>query len=152
MRGKAICFCKDSLVPGITPAYAGKSAAGQQRADDPEDHPRLCGEKECYSDSRSGIGGSPPPMRGKELATALATDSRGITPAYAGKSLCKDCLAACRRDHPRLCGEKPFAFARILSCRGSPPPMRGKAAAVVVKRLLDPGSPPPMRGKVVKMW
>ena len=31
-----------------------------------------------------------------------------------------------RRDHPRLCGEKPNAQRQAVLNLGSPPPMRGK--------------------------
>ena len=66
MRGKAEIDKFYSLISGITPAYAGKSA-----------------------DLKSVIlplRGSPPPMRGK--ASDAVPDARynRITPAYAGKS------------------------------------------------------------------
>ena len=45
MRGKEkICKCYNR-VPGITPAYAGKSGGKLDRTDLGGDHPRLCGEK-----------------------------------------------------------------------------------------------------------
>ena len=48
MRGKDhFCVCPSDN-NRITPAYAGKSAENLQYVVDPEDHPRLCGEKdEC---------------------------------------------------------------------------------------------------------
>ena len=71
--------------------------------------------------------GSPPRMRGKARTLRTGRRSRGITPAYAGKSTGGTHAHKCARDHPRVCGEKrqlrrcPFRF------RGSPPRMRGKA-------------------------
>ena len=50
----------------ITPAYAGKSFKDNTTESLEEDHPRLCGEKRCSSCRGNGIGGSPPPMRGKD--------------------------------------------------------------------------------------
>ena len=51
-----------------------------------KDHPRLCGEKLQLLKSRTRFLGSPPPMRGKAEAFAVADFFVGITPAYAGKS------------------------------------------------------------------
>ena len=70
----------------ITPAYAGKSRLHRRSSANPEDHPRLCGEKATQikdslknyritpayagksvdgNEVRDRLGGSPPPMRGK---------------------------------------------------------------------------------------
>ena len=51
----------------------------------------------------------------------------GITPAYAGKRGSGSPPRSCRRDHPRVCGEKRFNFGRSVTDLGSPPRMRGKA-------------------------
>ena len=45
-------------------------------------------------------------MRGKGRCSAQAYESKGITPAYAGKSLHPLLSALAARDHPRVCGEK----------------------------------------------
>ena len=45
MRGKVVDTCGKPCCVGITPAYAGKSAADKKKLDGIEDHPRLCGEK-----------------------------------------------------------------------------------------------------------
>ena len=106
-------------------------------------------------------------MRGKADRTSSSQVPAGITPAYAGKSLCLCSQRQACQDHPRLCGEKFVPPSAPLMPLGSPPPMRGKAndlpAAGLVGRdhprlcgeklhaahrtweLL--GSPPPMRGK-----
>ena len=49
-----------------------------------------------------------------------------ITPAYAGKSVSPIENWRYRRDHPRLCGEKPGKVPPLPYLVGSPPPMRGK--------------------------
>ena len=71
--------------------------------------------------------GSPPHMRGKDGCVRDAVDSRGITPAYAGKR--SSTFRRCRRtrDHPRVCGEKKCPKAWCIGQQGSPPHMRGKA-------------------------
>ena len=86
MRGKGSRITKASVRIGITPAYAGKSAAYEQRCRTLEDHPRLCGEKTSV--------------------LVMRAESPRITPAYAGKSSFLPAVGHLPRDHPRLCGEK----------------------------------------------
>ena len=66
MRGKAPAKPKKSISIRITPAYAGKSKAMEQKVDQIQDHPRLCGEKSSYNRMCVIVIGSPPPMRGKD--------------------------------------------------------------------------------------
>ena len=65
-------------------------------------------------------------MRGKATRKICVCENVGITPAYAGKSRCKNTRLCGGQDHPRLCGEKHFQNSSILLRVGSPPPMRGK--------------------------
>ena len=71
-------------------------------------------------------------MRGKESFNGRFCDSRGITPAYAGKRM--QCNQAILHvwDHPRLCGEKASCSSQKQQTIGSPPPMRGKDGAITV--------------------
>ena len=86
-----------------------------------------------------GSMGSPPPMRGKGRSKVKHRGGRGITPAYAGKSLQDRTGTRKKRDHPRLCGEKFVSFSKFVRVLGSPPPMRGKdlrrAAGVLLMRI-----------------
>ena len=106
MRGKAQNGSERRSVHRITPAYAGKSPEIATVIVQPQDHPRLCGEK------------------GDQILR-LQQPCR-ITPAYAGKSGRVCGLKICRRDHPRLCGEKFNRISKQSGNPGSPPPMRGK--------------------------
>ena len=45
-------------------------------------------------------------MRGKEFANIGEQAVKGITPAYAGKSVCWIIAITITKDHPRVCGEK----------------------------------------------
>ena len=45
-------------------------------------------------------------MRGKVPQIQKESEVKGITPAYAGKSLTLASVTISREDHPRLCGEK----------------------------------------------
>ena len=107
MRGKGYTTAAESEENRITPAYAGKRWEGLKMAQDFEDHPRLCGEKQL------------PERHGQGWLR--------ITPAYAGKSLYNTSNAICIQDHPRLCGEKRQPEHTGGHLIGSPPPMRGKA-------------------------
>ena len=115
---------------GITPAYAGKSSSSCVMPIDSRDHPRLCGEKISHALLMMLDRGSPPPMRGKGKMAIQVNRENRITPAYAGKSADRSPSFQNRRDHPRLCGEKPASASGGSVKRGSPPPMRGKGPPV----------------------
>ena len=68
-------------------------------------------------------------MRGKAPGVSRPALWKGITPAYAGKSLSKLRRRAGTRDHPRVCGEKRPVRRGACSGLGSPPRMRGKVSA-----------------------
>ena len=70
------------------------------------DHPRVCGEKYQLGVVKPLHEGSPPRMRGKAYKGADQTTRRGITPAYAGKSIYVLAVRCLYGDHPRVCGEK----------------------------------------------
>ena len=86
MRRKDVQNLRAGRVPGITPAYAGKSTSAPAGCPAPWDHPRVCGEKLLQPQKGLGPAGSPPCMRGKAYSSAGHWIRRGITPAYAGKS------------------------------------------------------------------
>ena len=110
MRGKDGEMLQVWKLTWITPAYAGKRHSFSGSYAVPRDHPRLCGEKCCWTCFERQPTGSPPPMRGKvPLVTSIAIVI-GITPAYAGKRICAGLASGAGRDHPRLCGEKVLKF------------------------------------------
>ena len=57
------CLNEDDI--GITPACAGKSPIGWQKAFASRDHPRVCGEKLFGAWLLIAQSGSPPRVRGK---------------------------------------------------------------------------------------
>ena len=106
MRGKPAPSIGVSMLYGITPADAGKTAAAVKKLALCQDHPRGCGENSRPAARLRLSRGSPPRMRGKRVVF--------------------DGDASYRQDHPRGCGEnarKDFPAARY---KGSPPRMRGK--------------------------
>ena len=137
MRGKGRHCQIKILCHGITPAYAGKRVYLAPARLLVRDHPRLCGEKDTYDDSKSAAAGSPPPMRGKDDERTNSDLFPGITPAYAGKSLNSTLILFMIKDHPRLCGEKFHTPEKYVFTLGSPPPMRGKASKQLKPFLKD---------------
>ena len=115
MRGKGPPHRSEFLHTRITPAYAGKRLMPRNCPDCHQDHPRLCGEKLCWSFVRLGQAGSPPPMRGKVQDEKVENQRKRITPAYAGKRLLQRPELRVFRDHPRLCGEKQGLLAYLRS-------------------------------------
>ena len=72
---------------GITPACAGKRKVFLLSGIEVGDHPRVCGEKHTGANGLNTKVGSPPRMRGKVYGATGEVLMRGITPAYAGKSV-----------------------------------------------------------------
>ena len=132
VRGKGIQQGDCWVAVGITPAYAGKRESRQQDRTTIWDHPRTCGEKENAEAMRVQFQGSPPRMRGKGGGASHIVAVLGITPAHAGKSGQQPSARPCRRDHPRVCGEKVRAYVKIWNEWGSPPHVRGKAFPFVL--------------------
>ena len=73
-------------------------------------------------------------MRGKETTLVISDTPSGITPAYAGKRGSGSLPRSCRRDHPRVCGEKISQTRRNLPLGGSPPRVRGKVRCIPKQR------------------
>ncbi|KXB34646.1 hypothetical protein HMPREF3187_01273 [Aerococcus christensenii] len=111
----------------ITPAYAGKSSRGASDLSRSEDHPRIRGKKKKSSDCQLQKLGSPPHTREKVFPIFWIISSKGITPAYAGKSSQLNLCKGGTRDHPRIRGKKQFNMCRFRKCQGSPPHTREKA-------------------------
>ena len=149
MRGKVVHFFGAHLPDGITPAYAGKSSQTAEHPSIMQDHPRVCGEKSSPTSSHRKGQGSPPRMRGKADAKPAPDERSRITPAYAGKSQYCVLQVGFQRDHPRVCGEKPFPARQARMCRGSPPRMRGKVT-LPPWLWLFPGITPAYAGKRLK--
>ena len=84
------------------------------------------GEKPSRSPRQAPETGSPPRGRGKVFQHGNAAGKIGITPAWAGKSFLRPGGLQCRRDHPRVGGEKPICAFLTGWTWGSPPRGRGK--------------------------
>ena len=131
VRGKELPVAVDSDISRITPACAGKRRLRIVGHIKPEDHPRVCGEKDRTIAVQNQPQGSPPRVRGKELPVAVDSDISRITPAYAGKSMAHLHPACVGGDYPRVCREKRFLYLRRTTTEGSPPRVRGKVPSSI---------------------
>ena len=126
VRGKVTFALAGGLIPGITPACAGKRSDSCRNQPPRGDHPRLCGEKQICMKCASRKSGSPPLVRGKAPSSSARKRVKRITPACAGKSWIHPQNFLALRDHPRLCGEKFVSVIVAYWIVGSPPLVRGK--------------------------
>ena len=126
-RGKAFGWAGWLARAGITPAWAGKSMTYKITFANLGDHPRVGGEKSAFLCSARSGRGSPPRGRGKVSCVDIYWLLKGITPAWAGKSLTWSSCCRLLWDHPRVGGEKPLSGFLCIWFRGSPPRGRGKA-------------------------
>ena len=126
VRGKAGLVGGHADYERITPACAGKRQAWPSRSPTFRDHPRVCGEKRNEQRPKHKPRGSPPRVRGKEVAQAAGLAEVGITPACAGKRL----------KSPLCCHRE----------KGSPPRVRGKGGLDAAD-LLEAGITPACAGK-----
>ena len=86
----------------------------------------MCGEKSPLSKESVLEWGSPPRVRGKGEVVSRCGIKARITPACAGKRATPSGFRRPRRDHPRVCGEKPNRWPWTATLPGSPPRVRGK--------------------------
>ena len=80
-------------------------------------------------------------MRGKGRCTSASLVSKGITPAYAGKSRGKESADSFPWDHPRLCGEKDIQNVLDAPNEGITPAYAGKSLTVGVLWIHDEDHP-----------
>ena len=125
-RGKRCPIVSPFLRRGLIPAHAGKTVAGIPAPPHRAAHPRSRGENSRYSNSLTGIAGSSPLTRGKQLHASADNHRKRLIPAHAGKTAaCKVGLVDARA-HPRSRGENSDNRGHSLGTSGSSPLTRGK--------------------------
>ena len=87
MRERRIVLCALCILRRITPAYAGKTNFWVCKSINYWDHPRVCGKDLPLKALFVLPLGSPPRMRERHRVRVLRAQCKGITPAYAGKTL-----------------------------------------------------------------
>ena len=127
VRGEVSVLLPAPFAAWITPACAGRSQVPCYPSSTREDHPRVCGEKDRYDYKTAVRKGSPPRVRGEDVARPRKRDRHGITPACAGRSSIHLHSHSLLQDHPRVCGEKAHSRRWSDHVVGSPPRVRGEA-------------------------
>ena len=89
-------------------------------------------------------------MRGKGKGVFQKFFQKGITPAYAGKSVARNTRKSLAEDHPRVCGEKLMADGAECKCGQDHPRVCGEKCVTIQVLPVRGGSPPRMRGKVTE--
>ena len=136
VRGKPAINIK-GIIPGITPAGAGKTQGYDPSGQSSEDHPRRCGENFIHFRTDSTVEGSPPQVRGKLSINTLITLAHRITPAGAGKTSLRQNIYSMMGDHPRRCGENFLLLRFCVRLTGSPPQVRGKRVILFCESLIS---------------
>ena len=127
VRGAGSLSIFSGRLPRIIPARAGSRASLCRSVEGLRDHPRACGEQSGRLPIGAFAKGSSPRVRGAVSANQVVSSRLGIIPARAGSRMSIEQAKAVCRDHPRACGEQPFAAFRSAKMPGSSPRVRGAA-------------------------
>ena len=113
------------VIDRFIPAYAGNSNDHFRPLRNFEVHPRLRGELEDFTVTKSGCRGSSPLTRGTRTNHQLRMHPQRFIPAYAGNSSGLATFTWVLPVHPRLRGELRILRAKVTPSVGSSPLTRG---------------------------
>ena len=147
-RGKRHVDYFTCLCVGLIPAHAGKTLTPTSLGAFSAAHPRSRGENSSTPSCPCCLRGSSPLTRGKLTHAGLARRERGLIPAHAGKTCCRDLGNVSPTVHPRSRGENLVDAHVRRRYHGSSPLTRGKPGRVGVK-LSSPGLIPAHAGKTL---
>ena len=88
-RGRLTSNIRNVDTDRITPACAGKTVGQHAEKGKAQDHPRMRGEDFPQTRASARFQGSPPHARGRQLMKEQYDVEVRITPACAGKTLCR---------------------------------------------------------------
>ena len=111
--------------PGIIPALAGNTGAGEGCEGTDGDHPRSRGEYRSVLSARHCDHGSSPLSRGIPTVAFCCSVAPWIIPALAGNTVVSAVVICWARDHPRSRGEYQPSVSGQLGGNGSSPLSRG---------------------------
>ncbi len=125
-RGRPPGFNSSRLVPGLTPARAGKASPSLGTGSSSWTHPRSRGEGPLTLCRFAASQDSPPLARGRHGRQDAGDLVQGLTPARAGKATGTPTCQTRTRTHPRSRGEGPTETSPCPAWRDSPPLARGR--------------------------
>ena len=112
--------------PGLTPACAGTSIAGNAGRTLERAHPRVRGDVQLSDPWEDVSEGSPPRARGRLQGPPPGVPGAGLTPACAGTSRPPRSQTSTHWAHPRVRGDVLDRLAFDEVRQGSPPRARGR--------------------------
>ena len=110
----------------LIPAWAGKTCYASHTQQPTAAHPRVGGENALKQFFAHVPGGSSPRGRGKPVSVCDSAGSRGLIPAWAGKTCYASHTQQPTAAHPRVGGENPLCTRTVCLVKGSSPRGRGK--------------------------
>ena len=125
-RGKRSRCRSQEIVPGLIPAYAGKTSRSAGSFWWPGAHPRSRGENAARGTIRALPPGSSPLTRGKRHDCDRLTRITRIIPAHAGKTSPTYNATPTTWAHPHSRGENTISSTEPITLGGSSPLTRGK--------------------------
>ena len=118
------------------PAFAGNARPLRPPSRAGPVHPRVCGERLPFCDSRATANGSSPRLRGTQLNELGRLGGRRFIPAFAGNAESRRCRSNLPAVHPRVCGERAMFCGKKIVGNGSSPRLRGTQAQPHSKVIL----------------
>ena len=145
-RGKRSRCRSQEIVPGLIPAYAGKTLHDPAHRSASTAHPRSHGENAMAQGQISAEEGSSPLTRGKQLVHCLSGHLLGLIPTHSGKTpFPSPRLHACQA-HPAH-ARKTWRCSSTVASRAAHPCSRGENSSYGATSVVTMGSPPFTRGK-----
>ena len=120
----------DFETDGIIPTRVGTSQRIDLSAEQEQDHPHACGDKDFLESSKELERGSSPRVWGQAKTIEFWQSISGIIPTRVGTSDVR--IKQCRlsQDHPHACGDKVITSGIFAIYAGSSPRVWGQGAAV----------------------
>ena len=126
-RGEnGVCKAVDSRGGGSSPLTRGKPFSLKSRHKQDAAHPRSRGENPYTASTDQDPKGSSPLTRGKRGERCHRSETSGLIPAHAGKTMTLSTKRPSSGAHPRSRGENPLTGRCPASGVGSSPLTRGK--------------------------
>ena len=125
----------------LIPAWAGKTRPPLSRSRRARAHPRVGGENLIGVAADLSAQGSSPRGRGKRILDTTCVASRGLIPAWAGKTHPHGYRRAPTPAHPRVGGENTYNLPNYTGDLGSSPRGRGKLGHAGARTLLAVAHP-----------
>ena len=105
MRGAPLHVHRCARHTRFIPAHAGSTHEYNKRKEGIPVHPRACGEHIMSPESKIGLSGSSPRMRGAHFHASTSRRLTRFIPAHAGSTYTAAFPKPCAPVHPRACGE-----------------------------------------------